>query len=103
MVQFKISITQRAFSSISEHVLFVRNVSLEAAKELYEETMTSLRSLSSFPERYPEIQDLRIAGARIRKMSIHNGRYVVLYKVDGDTVVIYDVVDSRKDNSILKL
>ena len=103
MVQFKISITQKAFSSISEHVLFVRNVSLEAAKELYEETMTSLRSLSSFPERHPEIQDLRIAGVRIRKMSIHNGRYVALYKVDGDTVVIYDVVDSRKDNSILKL
>ena len=103
MVELKISITQRAFSSITEHMLFVRNVSLEAAKKLYEETMTSLRSLSSFPERYPEIQDLRIAGARIRKMPIHNGRYVALYKVDGDTVVVYDVVDSRKDNSILKL
>ena len=103
MAEFKVSITQRAFSSISEHMLFVRNVSLEAAKKLYEETMTSLRSLSSFPERYPEIQDLRIAGARIRKMPIHNGRYVALYKVDGDTVVVYDVVDSRKDNSILKL
>ena len=103
MAELKVSITQRAFSGICEHILFVRNVSLEAAKELYEETMASLRSLSSFPERYPEIQDLRIAGARIRKMPIHNGRYVALYKVDGDTVVIYDVVDSRKDNSILKL
>ena len=103
MAELKVSITQRAFSSITEHMLFVRNVSLEAAKELYEETMTSLRSLSSFPERYPEIQDLRIAGARVRNMSIHNGRYVALYKVDGDTVVVYDVVDSRKDNSILKL
>ena len=103
MAELKISITQRAFSSISEHMLFVRNVFLEAAKELYEETMTSLRSLSSFPERYPEIQDLRIAGARVRRMTIHDGRYVVLYKVDGDTVVVYDVVDSRKDNSILKL
>ena len=103
MAELKVSITQKAFSSISEHVFYVRNVSLEAAKELYEETMTSLRSLSSFPERYLEIQDLRIAGARIRKMSIHNGRYVALYKVDGDTVVVYDVVDPRKDNSILKL
>ena len=103
MTELKISITQRAFSSITEHILFVRNVSFETAKELYEETMTSLRSLSSFPERYPEIQDLRIAGARIRKMSIHDGRYVALYKVDGDTIVVYDVVDSRKDNSILKL
>ena len=103
MAELKVSITQRALSSICEHILFVRNVSLEAAKELYEETMTSFRSLSSFPERCPEIQDLRIAGARIRKTSIHNGRYVALYKIDGDTVVVYDVVDSRKDNSILKL
>ena len=103
MAELKVSITQRAFSSICEHVLFVRSVSLEAAKELYEETMTSLRSLSSLPERCPEIQGLRIAGTRIRKMSIHDGRYVALYKVDGDTVVVYDVVDSRKDNSIPKL
>ncbi|MBE6127096.1 MAG: type II toxin-antitoxin system RelE/ParE family toxin [Erysipelotrichaceae bacterium] len=103
MAELKILITQRAFSDICEHILFVRNVSLEAAKELYEETTASLRSLSSFPERNPEIQDLRIAGARIRKMSIHNGHYVALYKVDGDTVVVYDAVDSRKDNSILKL
>ena len=103
MVQFKISITQKAFSSISEHVLFVRNVSLEVAKELYEETMASLRSLSSFPERHPEIQDLRIAGVRIRKMSIHDGRYVALYKVDGDTVVIYDVIDTRKDGILNRL
>ena len=103
MAEFKISITQRAFSSINEHMLFARNVSLEAAKDLYEETMTSLRSLSLFPERCPEIQDLRIVGARIRKMSIHNGRYVALYKVDGDTVVIYDVIDTRKDGILNRL
>ena len=103
MTGLKISITQRAFSSICEHILFVRNVSLEAAKELYEETMASLRSLSSFPERCPEIQDLRIAGARIRKMAIHDGRYVALYKVDGDTVVIYDVIDTKKDGILNRL
>ena len=103
MAELKVSITQKAFSSISEHVFYVRNASLEAAKELYEETMASLRSLSSFPERYPEIQDLRIAGARIRKTPIHNGRYVALYKVDGDTVVIYDVIDTRKDGTLNRL
>ena len=103
MAELKVSITQRAFSSICEHILFVRSVSLEAAKELYEETMTSLRSLSSFPERCPEIQDLRIAGARIRKMAIRDGRYVALYKVDGDTVVIYDVIDTKKDGILNRL
>lgn len=103
MAELKISITQRAFSSISEHMLFVRNASLEAAKELYEETMASLRSLSSFPEGYPEIQGLRIVGSRVRKMPIHSGRYVALYKVDGDTVVVYDVLDTRKDGTLNRL
>ena len=103
MVEYKIAITQRAFCSIGEHVLFVRNVSMEAAKELYEETMGSLRSLSTYPERYPEIPDLRVAGAKVRKMPIHDGRYVALYKVEGDTVVIYDVIDTRKDGILNKL
>lgn len=102
MEDFKILITQKAFSSIYEHMLFVRNVSLEAAKELYEEIMTLLHSLSSLPERYPEIQDLRIAGSRVRKMSINDGRYVALYKVDGDAVIIYDVINTRKDNILNK-
>ena len=65
-------------------------------KGIHVDLPEGLRSLPSFPERHPEIQDLRIAGARIRKMSIYNGRYVVLYKVAGDTVVIYDVVDSQR-------
>ena len=103
MAELKVSITQRAFSSINEHMLFVRNVSLEAAKELYEETMASLRPLSSFPERCPEIQSLRIVGSRVRKMLIHSGRYVALYKVDGDTVVIYDVIDTKKDGILNRL
>ena len=103
MNDFKIAITQRAFSSINEHILFVKNVSSEAAKDLYEETMALLRSLSTFPERYPEIQDLKIAGARIRKMPIHHGRYVALYKADGDTIIVYDVIDTRKDGVLNKL
>ena len=103
MIEFQILITQRAFSNINEHVVFARNVSLEAAKELYEETVSSLRSLSSFPERYPEIPGLRIAGARVRKMPIHDGHYVALYKIDAGTAVVYDVIDTRKDGILNKL
>lgn len=103
MNNYKIVITQHAFSSISECVMFVNNVSPEAANSLYEELMTSIKSLSTFPNKYPEIQDLLIMDAKVRKMPIHNGRYVILYKVENDTVVIYDIIDTRKDSILSKL
>lgn len=97
MNEFKVEISQRAFTSIQEHVAFLARVSLEAAKTLYEETMSSLRSLSRIPERNPEIQQLQIGESRVRKMTIGRGRYAVLYRIKGDQVVIYDVIDTRKD------
>ena len=103
MNEYKITITQQAFSHINECVLFANNVSNEAAKELYQEIMSSLNSLKSFPNAYSNIEGLTIGGINIKRMPIHHGRYFILYKVERDLVTIYDVIDSRKDNSILKL
>ena len=103
MADYKIKITQRAYSDIFECVLFVNNVSKEAANELHKEIMNSIKSLSSFPDKYPEIDKLRIRDSRVRKMPIHKGRYIILYKVENDNVIIYDIFDTRKDIYLLKL
>jgi len=103
MPNYKIIITQRAFSDITENVLFVKNVSIEAAKELYKEIIASIQSLSPFPNKYPEIEGLRIKGSRIRKMTIHQGRYIVLYKVEDENVIIYDVIDVRRESTFIKI
>ena len=103
MNKYKIVITQRAFSDISECVLFVNAVSNGAAKSLYEEIMASIHSLEMFPEAYPFIEGLTITETKIRRMPIHNGRYLIVYKIEKEVVTIYDIFDSRKDNSILKL
>lgn len=103
MNAYKIAITQRAFSDINECVLFVSNVSKEAAKELYTEIISSINSLKTFPNAYPNIEGLLIGGINIKRMPIHHGRYFIIYKVEGDLITIYDVIDSRKDSSILKL
>ena len=99
MTNYKINITQRAFSDISECVLFAKKASSKTAKELYLEIITAINSLSSFPNKYSEIKDLTIRNVKVRKMPIHNGRYLILYKVETETVVIYDVIDARKDAS----
>ncbi len=103
MNAYKIAITQRAFSDINECALFVSNVSKEAAKVLYTEIISSINSLKTFPNTYPNIEGLVISGINIKRMPIHHGRYLIIYKVEGDLITIYDVIDSRKDSSILKL
>ena len=103
MNSYSIIITQRAYTSITECVLFVKNVSIEAAKNLYDEMVTAINSLSSFPNKYPEITGLLIRNTKVRKMPIHDGRYVILYKVENDNVVIYDIIDTRKDNILAKI
>lgn len=103
MDKYRIIITQRAFSDINECVLFVNAVSNGAAKALYEEIIKSIRSLETFPEAFAPIEGLTIGNSKVRRMPIHNCRYVILYKVEKDIVTIYDVLDSRKDNFILKL
>lgn len=103
MNEYKINITQRAFSDICECVLFVDNVSNKAAKELYQEIMSSISSLKTFPNAYSCIEGLTIVDTAIRRMPVHKGRYLILYKVEGDLVTICDLLDSRRDSSILKL
>ena len=103
MDKYKIVITQRAFSDLSECVLFVNVVSKEAAKKLHLEIIESIRSLETLPEVHSYIDGLVIGNSKVRRMIIHNGRYFIIYKVEKDIVTIYDILDSRKDNSILKL
>lgn len=103
MTKYNINITQRAFSDIGECVSFVKNVSKEAAKKLYKEIINSIKSLETFPNAYPEIEGLKIKETTVRKMPIHNGTYVILYKVEGSVVVVYNIFDVRKNNLSLLL
>ena len=103
MNSYQITITQKAFSDIQECVLFVNNVSKEAATSLYNEIMDKINSLKNFPNSNPNIDGLTVGGVNVKRMPIHHGRYLILYKVEKDLVTIYDILDSRKDNSILKL
>lgn len=103
MNKYEVVITQRAFADINECVLFVNVVSKEAAKDLYKELIESIRSLEVFPNAYPDIEGLKIGQNSVKRMPIHNGRYLIVYSVKDYIVTVYDILDSRKDNSILKI
>ena len=97
MTEYRVKITQRLTSEICECLAFVNTVSPQAADQLSKEISEAIRSLQFFPNRYPEISDLEILGVKMRKMPIHDGRYLVLYKVLKDEVIVCDLVDVRKD------
>ena len=103
MSSYEIQITQRAFSDINECVSFLKNVSIGAAKKLYLEMIEQIKSLSIFPEKYPTISGLKICESMIHKMPVHDGRYNVLYRIESKTVVILDVIDSRRDQILNRL
>ena len=101
MNKYKVIISSRAYSNILECVSFVKKVSLEAAQKLYKEIITTINSLSDFPDRYPEINGFKLAGNPIRKLLLDDGRYAILYQVISKDVLIYDILDNRKDNKLL--
>lgn len=103
MSGYKILITQRAFSSINECVSFVMNVSYDAAKDLYKELIEQIYNIGLFPERYPEIDGLKIGDWKIRKMPVHSGRYNVLYRIEKQIIYVMDIIDSRKDQILNRL
>ena len=98
---YKVQISQRAFTSLIECISFVKRVSPESSDNLYREIMEAIQSLSTLPKRNPEVESLKIQNNPTRKMIINNGRYIILYRIDGNQVIIYDVLDGRKDNKVI--
>ena len=99
MNKYEVRFTARAFFDVKEIVSFVKNVSIEAANNLYEEIISAAKELSDFPNSYPEIEAISILGQKARRMVFHDGRYFFIYVVKENLVTIYDIFDSRKDNN----
>ena len=97
MTEYQVKITQRLTSEICECLSFVNTVSPQAADQLSNEFSEAIRSLKFFPNRYPEINGLEVLGVKMRKMPVHDGRYIVLYKVVKNEVIVCDLFDVRKD------
>ena len=85
-----------ASSDIFECFKFVKNISEKSAINLFKEVKESVNSLIDFPERNPVFKHIKMLNITIRKLVI-NKRYLVLYHVDVDKIVIDRVLDSRRN------
>lgn len=95
MASFKVVISSTAQSDLAECVGFVLNVSKESAYNLANDIYSSLESLKDFPEKYPIFTMPKSFPYQIRKQVI-NKRYIALYSIEGDRVIVYRILDARR-------
>lgn len=94
-----IIITSRAQTDISTCITFVLNISKDASK-VAKEIFKSIESLKQFPERFPAFNMPNYASYAYRKMVI-NKRYIAIYSLEEDIIVIHRVLDGRRGYSSL--
>ena len=95
MDRFKVIVTNKAQSDIAECVGFVKRVSKEAAYNLADELYTSLHSLEFFPEKNPVFPTPKAFPYTLRKQVVKD-RYIVLYTIEEENVVVYRILDVRR-------
>ena len=94
MEKYEILISPIAQEDILTCIGFVKNVSLEAAKELFKEIYSFIESLETFPERNSIFEMPHGTNREIRK-GIVDKRYIVIYEIEKQ-IIVHRVLDSRK-------
>ena len=93
---YSVIIDPAAFSQILDCVTFLKKVSFEAAEKLFKDIMDSIYSLENMPLRNPAAPETMVLDEEERRMLIGNGRYYVLYCIDGKNIYAEFFGDSRK-------
>ena len=98
-MEYKVKITPFALSQLSETVNYIANVLLvpETAAKWLDVLQSSIRSLSSMPNRFPLTEEQPWHGKGIRKLNAKG--FLVYYLVDEErkTVTVTAVVYGRRD------
>ncbi len=95
MTAFKIIISSKAQNDLVERISFVLNVSQDAAIKLSNDIYSAIETLSFFPEKNPVFEMPKSFPFVIRKQVV-NKRYIILYSVENNTIVVYRILDARR-------
>ncbi len=95
MNKYKVVITSKALEDLKNCVSFVMNVSREAAQKLQNDLFDSFRSLESFPEKHPIFEMIKSFPLIVRKKVV-NQRYVVLFSIKENEILIFRILDVRR-------
>ena len=94
-MNYKVEWSAKSASDLGEHISFQKKISIEAAISINTSIISMGESLSVFPERFPEFPMPANFPIIIRKCVVNN-RYIILYGVIDNRVMIFRILDARK-------
>jgi plasmid stabilization system protein ParE len=93
---YRVAISERASEMLVCHARFLANVSETAAKRLISQFESQAKSLRKQPERFPWLSHPMLPEHKYRKL-LFEKRYLLIYRIKGNTVYIDAMVDCRQD------
>ena len=93
---YTVIVSDKAKNMLASHMMFLAQVSKDAAKAKKKEIITAIKSLSLFPQRLPFFSAEYIPPNKHHKMAIEKW-YLILYQIKDDTVFIDYILDCRRD------
>jgi plasmid stabilization system protein ParE len=96
MKTFNVFVSSKAQEDLADCIGFVLNVSKEAAMSLAQNFEDSISSLRTYPERNPIFEMPKSFPLVIRKQIVNN-RYIILYAIESPNVIVYRIIDSRRN------
>ena len=95
MTLYSIVWSTKALSDLAECIQFLFNVSKQAAINLKNEAFSCATGLEAFPEKNPIFEMPKSFPFVLRKQIVSK-RYILLYTIEKDKIVIYRMLDCRK-------
>ena len=93
---YKVIVSDKAKRMLGTHIRFMAQVNKLASTKKKKEIMSSIRSLSHMPHRFPFFEEAYITPNKYHKMYVENW-YLVLYQIQDETVYVEYILDCRKD------
>ncbi len=99
-LQYSVIVSDKAKKMLAEHIAFLAKVNKEAAKRIKKTIIEKLRTLETYPQKFPFFEAEFIPCNKYRKLFIQP-TYLVLYQIKDSTVFVDFILDCRKDYSFL--
>ena len=98
--KYSVIISERASKMLVRHVKFLAQVSRDAAEKLRKEIISGSRELEFMPNRNPWLISPEIPANKYRKKLVSK-RYLLIYQVKDNEVLVDYILDCRQDYSWL--
>jgi hypothetical protein len=95
--KYHVEVSNRARDMLFEHAMFLAQVSVKAAEELYDQFEKNIISLEDMPERCTFYNNPYVRPGKYRGLAL--GKYLlILFQITGTMVYIDLIIDIRAEN-----